>query len=108
MVWYSHFLKNVQVVVIHIVKCFGVVNKAEVALYGVTQSRTLQTTSSGSSSSSEWTTARCSGPALGWVGLAGRLPGPRLAQPGRCDLIGLTAKRAGPKGSWGGASGGMV
>ena len=31
MVWYSHLLKNFpQVVVIHIVKGFGVVNKAEV------------------------------------------------------------------------------
>ena len=31
MVWYSHFLKNFpQIVVIHTVKGFGVVNKAEV------------------------------------------------------------------------------
>ena len=31
MVWYSHFLKNFpQFVVIHIVKSFGIVNKAEV------------------------------------------------------------------------------
>ena len=31
MVWYSHFLKNIpQFVVIHTVKVFGVVNKAEV------------------------------------------------------------------------------
>ena len=34
MVWYSHFLKNVpQFVVIHIVKGFGVVNKAEVDVF---------------------------------------------------------------------------
>ena len=31
MIWYSHLLKNFpQFVVIHTVKCFGVVNKAEV------------------------------------------------------------------------------
>ena len=31
MVWYSHFLKNFpQFVVIHTVKCFGILNKAEV------------------------------------------------------------------------------
>ena len=30
MIWYSHLLKNFQFVVIHIVKSFGVVNKAEV------------------------------------------------------------------------------
>ena len=34
MVWYSHLLKNFpQVVVIHIVKGFGVVNKAEVDIF---------------------------------------------------------------------------
>ena len=33
MVWYSHLLKNVpQFVVIHIVKGFGVVNKADIFL----------------------------------------------------------------------------
>ena len=34
MVWYSHFLKNFpQFVVIHIVKCFSVVNEAEVDVF---------------------------------------------------------------------------
>ena len=34
MVWYSHFLKNFpQFVVIHIVKGFGIVNKAEVDVF---------------------------------------------------------------------------
>ena len=34
MVWYSHLLKNFpQFVVIHTVKCFGVVNKAEVDVF---------------------------------------------------------------------------
>ena len=34
MVWYSHFLKNFpQFVVIHVVKGFGVVNKAEVDVF---------------------------------------------------------------------------
>ena len=34
MVWYSHFLKNFpQFVVIHIVKSFGIVNKAEVDVF---------------------------------------------------------------------------
>ena len=34
MVWYSHFFKNfAQFVVIHIVKGFGVVNKAEVDVF---------------------------------------------------------------------------
>ena len=34
MVWYSHFLKNFpQFVVIHIVKGFGVVNKAEIDVF---------------------------------------------------------------------------
>ena len=33
MVWYSHFLKNFQFVVIHIVKGFGVVHKAEVDVF---------------------------------------------------------------------------
>ena len=34
MVWYSHLLKNFpQFVVIHIVKCFGIVNKAEVDIF---------------------------------------------------------------------------
>ena len=33
-VWYSHFLKNFsQFVVIHIVKGFGIVNKAEVDVF---------------------------------------------------------------------------
>ena len=32
-VWYSHLLKNVQFVVIHTVKGFGVVNKAEVDVF---------------------------------------------------------------------------
>ena len=33
-VWYSHFLKNfLQFVVIHTVKVFGVVNKAEIDVY---------------------------------------------------------------------------
>ena len=34
MVWYSHLLKNSpQFVVIHPVKCFGIVNKAEVDVF---------------------------------------------------------------------------
>ena len=34
MVWYSHFLKNfLQFVVIHTVKVFGVVNKAEIDVF---------------------------------------------------------------------------
>ena len=34
MVWYSHLFQNFpQVVVIHTVKCFGVVNKAEVDVF---------------------------------------------------------------------------
>ena len=34
MVWYSHLLKNFpQFVVIHTVKCFGMVNKAEVDVF---------------------------------------------------------------------------
>ena len=34
MVWYSHFFKNVpQFVVIHTVKGFGIVNKAEVDVF---------------------------------------------------------------------------
>ena len=34
MVWYSHLLKNFpQIVVIHIVKGFGIVNKAEVDVF---------------------------------------------------------------------------
>ena len=34
MVWYSHLLKNfLQFVVIHTVKVFGVVNKAEVGVF---------------------------------------------------------------------------
>ena len=33
MVWYSHLLKNTQFVVIHTVKGFGVVNKAEVDVF---------------------------------------------------------------------------
>ena len=34
MVWYSHLLKNVpQFVVIHTVKGFGIVNKAEVDIF---------------------------------------------------------------------------
>ena len=32
MVWYSHLLKNFQFIMIHIVKGFGVVNKADVFL----------------------------------------------------------------------------
>ena len=32
-VWYSHLLKNVQFVVIHTGKGFGVVNKAEVDVF---------------------------------------------------------------------------
>ena len=32
-VWYSHLLKNIQFVVIHTVKGFGVVNKAEVDVF---------------------------------------------------------------------------
>jgi len=33
-VWYSHLLKNFpQFVVIHMVKCFGVVNKAEINVF---------------------------------------------------------------------------
>ena len=34
MAWYSHLLKNFpQFVVIHTVKCFGIVNKAEVDVF---------------------------------------------------------------------------
>ena len=34
MVWYSHLFKNFpKFVVIHIVKCFGIVNKAEVDVF---------------------------------------------------------------------------
>ena len=34
MVWYSHLLKNsVQFVVIHTVKCVGIVNKAEIDVF---------------------------------------------------------------------------
>ena len=33
MIWYSYLLKNFQFVVIHIVKGFGVVNKAEVDIF---------------------------------------------------------------------------
>ena len=33
MVWYSYLLKNFQFVVIHIVKGFGIVNKAEVDVF---------------------------------------------------------------------------
>ena len=34
MVWYSHFFKNFpQFIVIHMVKDFGIVNKAEVAVF---------------------------------------------------------------------------
>ena len=34
MVWYSHLFKNfLQFVVIHTVKCFGIVNKAEVDVF---------------------------------------------------------------------------
>ena len=34
MVWYSHLLKNFpQFVVVHIVKAFGVVNKAEIDVF---------------------------------------------------------------------------
>ena len=33
MVWYSHLLKNFQFVVIHTIKGFGVVNKAEVDVF---------------------------------------------------------------------------
>ena len=34
MVWYSHLLKNFsQFVVIHTVKCFGIINKAEVDVF---------------------------------------------------------------------------
>ena len=34
MVWYSHLLKNFpQFVVIHIVKGFGIVNKAEIGVF---------------------------------------------------------------------------
>ena len=34
MVWYAHLLKNFpQFVVVHIVKCFGIVNKAEVDVF---------------------------------------------------------------------------
>ena len=34
MVWYSHLLKNFpQFIVIHTVKCFGIVNKAEVDVF---------------------------------------------------------------------------
>ena len=34
MVWYSHLLKNFpQFLVIHTVKCFGIVNKAEVEFF---------------------------------------------------------------------------
>ena len=33
MVWYSHFLKNFQFVVIDTVKGFGIVNKAEIDVF---------------------------------------------------------------------------
>ena len=34
MVWYSHLLKNFSVfIVIHTVKCFGIVNKAEIDIF---------------------------------------------------------------------------
>ena len=33
MVWYSHLFKNAPLVVIHTVKAFGVVNKAEVDVF---------------------------------------------------------------------------
>ena len=34
MVWYSHLLKNFpQFIVIHTVKCFGIVNKAEIDVF---------------------------------------------------------------------------
>ena len=34
MVWYSHLFQNFpQFIVIHIVKCFGVLNKAEIDLF---------------------------------------------------------------------------
>ena len=34
MVWYSHLFKNFpQFVVIHTVKCFGIVNKAEIDIF---------------------------------------------------------------------------
>ena len=34
MVWYTHFMKNfTQFVVIHLVKAFGIVNKAEVDVF---------------------------------------------------------------------------
>ena len=33
MVWYSHLLKNFQFVVIHTVKGFGIVNKAEIDVF---------------------------------------------------------------------------
>ena len=33
MVWYSHLLRIFPFVVIHIAKCFGVVNKAEVDVF---------------------------------------------------------------------------
>ena len=33
MVWYSHFLKNFQFVVIDTVKGFGIINKAEVDVF---------------------------------------------------------------------------
>ena len=32
-VWYSHLLKNFLFVVIHTVKCFGIVSKAEVVIF---------------------------------------------------------------------------
>ena len=33
MVWYSHLLKNFQFIVIHTVKGFGIVNKAEIDVF---------------------------------------------------------------------------
>ena len=34
MVWYSHLLKNFpQFIVIHTLKCFGIVNKAEIDVF---------------------------------------------------------------------------
>ena len=34
MFWYSHLLKNFsQLIVIHTVKCFGIVNKAEIDVF---------------------------------------------------------------------------
>ena len=33
MVWYSHLFQNSQFAVVHTVKCFGIVNKAEVDVF---------------------------------------------------------------------------